>query len=65
VETELRIPRVEDREKAELAAQTMPRIGAEGQERVGDGLEEDLIEGGLVGRMSGLRSWGRVKTVWK
>ena len=44
VEAELLIPRVEDREKAQLAAQMMARIGAEGEERVGDRLEEDLIE---------------------
>jgi hypothetical protein len=48
VEAELLIPRVEDRENAELAAQTVARIGPKREERVGDRLEEDLIETRLV-----------------
>jgi hypothetical protein len=39
---------VEDGETAQLAAQMMARIGAEGEERVGHRLEEDLIETRLV-----------------
>jgi len=49
VEAELLIPRMEDGQKAPLAAQMVARIGAEGEERVGDRLEEDLIQDGLVG----------------
>ncbi|MBE3065010.1 MAG: hypothetical protein IMZ69_08325 [Spirochaetes bacterium] len=37
----------------------MPRIGAEGEQRVGDGLEEDLVEAGLV------REDDRVEVVWQ
>jgi len=48
VEAELLIPRVEDREHAELAAQVMARIGAEGEEGVGHRLEEDLVQTRLV-----------------
>ena len=47
VEAELLIPRMEDGQKAPLAAQMVARIGAEGEERVGDRLEEDLIQDGI------------------
>jgi hypothetical protein len=49
VVAQLLIPCVEDREEAQLAAQMMARIGPKREERVGDRLEEDLIQDGLVG----------------
>jgi hypothetical protein len=48
VEAQLLIPRVEDGQKAQLAAQLMARIGPEGEERVSDRLKEDLTETRLV-----------------
>ena len=44
VDAKLLIPRVEDGQETQLPAQMMARIGAEGEERVGDRLEEDPIE---------------------
>ena len=48
VVAQLLIPCVEDREEAELPAEMMPRIGPKREKRVGDRLEEDLIETRLV-----------------
>lgn len=41
-------PGVQDTDKAKLAAHTMPRIGSDGLERRGDGVEQDGIEPPLV-----------------
>jgi hypothetical protein len=45
VDAELLIPRVEDRHETQLPAQMMAGIGADGEGRVGDRPEEDLIPG--------------------
>ena len=55
-------PRVKNGNEAGLHAETLLR---EFRERLGGGLEKDVVETSLFLKARGLSSSGRVKTTWK
>src|SRR4051794_20744950 len=57
-------PRVQDRDHPGLGAQ-MLRIGADGADGLGRGLEQDVVDDGLFCRAIAATGAGRVKTTWK
>src|SRR4051794_26023475 len=57
-------PRVQDRDHPGLGAQ-MLRIGADGANGLGRGLEQDVVDDGLFCRAIAATGAGRVKTTWK